>query len=79
MRSAKEAGCFPYTSKLVCFMELRPNGTLTQLNSKPEKLAAYFSAADGNSKIVAVWPGRWRSDLFIIDDLESFCEQQKLI
>lgn len=56
MRSAKEAGCFPYTSKLVCFMELRPNGTLTQLNSKPEKLAAYFSAADGNSKIVAVWP-----------------------
>lgn len=79
MRSAKEAGCFPYASKLVCFMELQPDGTLTQLVTKQQKLTAYFNADVGKSKIVAVWPGRWRSDLFIIDDLEAFCEQQKLI
>lgn len=31
MRSAKESGCFPYKSKLVCFMEVFPDGTITQI------------------------------------------------
>jgi len=78
MRSAKDAGCFPYGSKLVCFMELQPNGTLTQLVTKQQKVDAYFNADVGKSQIVAVWPGQWRSDLFIIDDLEAFSIKQKL-
>ena len=79
MRSSTEAGCFPYGSKLVCFMELFPNGELNQLWNKQEKLHAYIRASTGESKIVAVWPGQWRSDLFIIDDLDSFRDRQKLL
>ncbi len=74
MRSAKESGCFPYRSKLVCFMQLFPDGRLIQLSSKDMKLNACGSAQKGESKIVAVWPGQWRSDLFIIDDLEEFVD-----
>lgn len=78
MRSAKEAGNFPYGSKLVCFMEISPDGEIRQLSTKRDMAEAYISAQDGNSRIVAVWPGNWRSDLFIIDDLEAFCEGQNL-
>jgi len=76
MRSAKEAGCFPYRSKLVCYMELTNDGNIKQLSNRNEKLEAYLNAKAGISKILAVWPGQWRSDLFIIDDLDSFADEQ---
>lgn len=76
MRSAKDAGCFPYRSKVVCYMELSCDGKIKQLSTKNEKLEAYLNAKSGISQILAVWPGQWRSDLFIIDDLESFAEEQ---
>lgn len=76
MRSAKETGCFPYRSKLVCYMELSNDGNIKQLSSQNEKIQAYLNAKAGTSKILAVWPGQWRSDLFIIDDLESFADEQ---
>ena len=75
MRSAKETGCFPYRSKLVCYMELTNDGNIKQLSNKNEKLEAYLNAKAGNSQILAVWPGQWRSDLFIIDDLDSFADE----
>lgn len=78
MRSAKEAEVFPYSSKLVCYMELFPNGEIHQLSTEFERVEAYFNAKSGKSKILAVWPGRWRSDLFIIDDLDSFYDEQNL-
>ena len=76
MRSAKETGCFPYRSKLVCYMELTNDGDIKQLSTKNEKFQAYLNAKAGISKILAVWPGQWRSDLFIIDDLDSFADEQ---
>ncbi len=76
MRSAKEAGCFPYRSKIVCYMELTNDGNIKQLSNRNEKLEAYLNAKAGISKILAVWPGQWRSDLFIIDDLDSFADEQ---
>lgn len=76
MRSAKETGCFPYRSKLVCYMELTNDGSIKQLSTKSEKIQAYLNAKAGISKILAVWPGQWRSDLFIIDDLDSFADEQ---
>ena len=79
MRSAKEAGCFPYRSKVVCYMEVFPNGEVKQLSTKAERLDAYFDAYGGTSKIIAVWLGQWRSDLFIIDDLDAFCDEQNLL
>lgn len=72
MRSAKATEGFPYRSKTVCFMQLSPNGELKQLTDRKEKCDAYLEAKLGNCQIVAVWPGQWRSDLFIIDDLEKF-------
>lgn len=76
MRSAKETGCFPYRSKLVCYIEVSNDGNIKQLSSQNEKIQAYLNAKAGTSKILAVWPGQWRSDLFIIDDLESFADEQ---
>lgn len=78
MLSAKETGCFPYKSKIVCYMELSNEGSIKQLSTKDEKFQAYINAKAGASKILAVWPGRWRSDLFIVDDLNSFCDAQVL-
>ena len=75
MRSAKETGCFPYRSKLVCYMELTNDGNIKQLSNRNEKLEAYLNAKAGISKILAVWPGQWRSDLSIIDDLDSFADE----
>lgn len=79
MRSSTDSKCFPYGSPRVCFMELSPNGDLKQLSTQQEKVGAYIRASTGKSKIVAVWPGQWRSDLFIIDDLDAFCEHQELL
>ena len=79
MRSAKETGCFPYNSSVVCYFEIFPDGNVKQLTNKNEKLAAYVNANSGKSTIYAVWPGKWRSDLFIIDDLEAYHEGQDLL
>jgi hypothetical protein len=57
MRSAKEAGCFPYGSNTVCFMEVSANGEIKQLSNHTEKRNAYMNALSGTSKIYAVWPG----------------------
>lgn len=78
IRSAKETGCFPYSCGQVCYMEVSPDGAVTQLSTVGEKRSAYINAQAGVSKILAVWPGRWRSDLFIIDDLDAFSEKQGL-
>ena len=56
----------------MCYMEVFPNGDINKLSTRQELKDAFYHAVSGKSKIVAVWPGQWRSDLFIIDDLEEF-------
>lgn len=34
----------------------------------------YHRALEKETTLYAVWPGNWRSDLFIIDDLNKFKE-----
>lgn len=63
---------FPYNSKHVCFFEIYSDGLISQLHYKDEKRKAYENAKIGKSKIYAVWPGEWTSDLFEIDDLEAY-------
>ena len=41
-------------------------------------LEALKKAEQGITKLYAVWPGNWSSDLFIIDDLEKFAEEFEL-
>lgn len=78
MRSAKESGCFPYGNKRVCYIEVSDNGNVRQLSSRQEKFDAFCHAKAGIGKLLAVWPGQWRSDLFVIDDLDAFFEGERL-
>jgi hypothetical protein len=68
-RSASAAGKdFPYKSPTTCFIEVAEDGTVTQGGGHE----AYERASAGKSRLFAVWPGRWSSDLFVIDDLEEY-------
>ncbi len=78
MRSAKETGCFPYTRKNVYLSEVFGNGNHVQLYNETERLDAYFLEKKGETKICAVWPDQWLSNLFIIDNLEEFDDEQHL-
>lgn len=78
MRSAKESD-FPYKMSTVCYIEVDGNGKVTQVHHKnksdlPEVTAAYERAAGKLSTLYAVWPGKWSSDLFLIDDLDAFAK-----
>ena len=68
MRSAAASGSdFPYRSSTVCYIEVGKDGAVTQGVSAE----AWKRAKDGESRLFAVWPGQWRSDLFVIDDLDE--------
>ena len=79
MRSAKMTGCFPYTDPTVCYLEVNYCGWVTHLYHEEDRRDAYFRAQEGKSRIYAVWPGKKRSDPFIIDDLDTFAEKLHLL
>lgn len=79
MRNAKETDSFPYGSNRVCYIELFATGEIKQLATYRDKIDGYVHAKSGISKLFAVCPGHWHSDLFIIDDLETFRIGQRFI
>ena len=80
MRKATEADYFPYDSKLVCYIELTKDGKMEQVqNYVAEKREVYSRVKSGKSKLYAVWPGQWRSDLFEIDDIDAYGKAYKVI
>lgn len=58
---------FPYTSKLICYINVNSDGTVEQIGKDITKVEAYMKASNNQSQIIAVWPGRYRSDAFLID------------
>lgn len=75
-RSAKAAGLdFPYRSPTTCFIEIHADGTVSQ----GAGAEAYQRAKAGQSRLFAVWPGEYRSDLFVIDDLDEYARAIGLI
>ena len=79
MRSAKDSGVFPYRSKLVCYFEVAQDGQVVQMqHNQTEAANVYSRIINGQSRLYAVWPGNWRSDLFEIDDLDAFTEAFKV-
>ena len=73
MRSTKETPDFPYALNNICYIETAKDGSVSQIqHSKDGILSAYTKAKSGEVDIYAVWPGKYRSDLFIVDDLDSF-------
>jgi len=79
MRSAKEVDNFPYSSSTVCYFEVDKNGNVSQVyhknkSDRPSVLEAYQRVMNKTTTLYAVWPGNYRSDLFIIDDLNAFAK-----
>jgi hypothetical protein len=70
-RSAAASGRdFPYAASTTCYIEVHEDGTVTHGDQR----AAYERAVAGKSRLFAVWPGQWSSDLFEIDDLDEFAK-----
>ncbi|MBV8933657.1 MAG: hypothetical protein JOZ47_04185 [Kutzneria sp.] len=59
---------FPYTLSTVCYIEVSSGGTVTF----GRDAGTYERARSGASRLYAVWPGQYRSDLFVIDDLDDY-------
>ena len=75
MRSAKEQEFFPYDAKTVCYILVTPDGNVQQVHHTADELKkAHDDAKTGDAALYAVWPGKWRSDLFVIDDLDAFAD-----
>ena len=75
MRSAKEQEFFPYDSKTTCYILVYKNAEVLHVqHNKTDLLKAYKDVVDAKAALYAVWPGNYRSDLFIIDDLNAFAD-----
>ncbi len=84
MRSAKENNDFPYSMSTICYFEVDSSGNVVHVphknkSDKVRVLEAYQRAKNKTTTLYAVWPGNWRSDLFIIDDLDAFADGLGLI
>jgi hypothetical protein len=68
-RSAGELGeSFPYTLTTMCYIEIDRDGAI----SWGVGIDAYERTKKGESRLYAVWPGQWSSQLFVIDDLDQY-------
>jgi hypothetical protein len=61
------AGQFPFGSKLVPFIMIKGGETISA-NDRRGKLDML---AQRGGKILAVWPGQWSSDAFVVDDRKA--------
>jgi hypothetical protein len=64
LRSASASSELPYGSELVPFILFKA-GKLSYAKSRRDKLAML---RERGGKILAVWPGKWSSDVFELDD-----------
>lgn len=63
---------FPYRNDLVAYIVVSSDGVITNPHYIDERRAAVKALQEGDAQVFAVWPGRWRSDLFVIDDVDAF-------
>ena len=75
-RSAAAVGRdFPYTASTVCYIEVSGDGAV----SHGADAGTYARVRSGESRLFAVWPGEWRSDLFVIDDIDEYARAHGFI
>jgi hypothetical protein len=68
-RSAGAMGAeFPYTLGTMCYFEVSRDGNVRWGNDA----GARERALAGDVRLYAVWPGKWSSHLFVIDDLDQY-------
>ncbi|MEV0288190.1 hypothetical protein AB0H36_29075 [Kribbella sp. NPDC050820] len=68
MRYASHSPDFPYELSTMCYLEVAADGSV---QSPPADGVAGRVRA-GESRLYAVWPGKYRSDLFLIDDIDDY-------
>ena len=71
-KTSQTDGRFPFGDRTnVCYIEQSSvDGTIKQVgNKKADQQDALDRAHKGEITLYAVWPGQWRSDLFLVDDL----------
>jgi hypothetical protein len=66
-RKASSSGCFPYASERVPFIMVK-NGQVRWAQGRWAKLELL---SERGGKLLAAWPGEWRTDVFEIDDREA--------
>ncbi len=79
MRKVSETPEFPFSSKLLCYILVGNDCTVAQVphinKGDFAKMAEAISKVRaGEATLYAVWPGNWRSDLFIVDNIDGFVE-----
>lgn len=62
-----ERGKFPYDLKSICFLFISSDGEPKQIDTDISKEEAYIRTKMGKGRIIAVYPGNYRSDAFYID------------
>ncbi|HSV67765.1 MAG TPA: hypothetical protein VLJ59_17935 [Mycobacteriales bacterium] len=73
-RSSETEGRFPYGGPgRICYIEHRDDG-LDECRQVEDLQAALQRARSGETRLYAVWPGQWRSDLYLIDELDSLAD-----
>src|SRR5215472_17051124 len=73
--AAAEGKNFPYRLPTMCYIEVHQDGELTHGTDG----GTYERALSGESRLFAVWPGQWHSDLFVIDDLDEYARALGMI
>ncbi len=64
---------FPYDlASLMCYLFISPSGETFQLPNDISFKDAYDKAVTNKGKILVIWPGKWRTDAFEVDDLHEF-------
>lgn len=84
MRKASDVDDFPYMMKTICYFSVDKTGEVTQLphanaSDRLRFSEAYKQTVSQDATLYAVWPGKWTSDLFIIDDLDAFSSAFKFV
>lgn len=59
----------------MCYIEVHRDGEVTHGTDG----GTYERALSGESRLFAVWPGQWRSNLFVIDDLDEYARALDII
>ena len=71
MRLISECPDYDWKNPLVCYLYFE-GGTVLQVGKDVDPKVAYNNALSKRGQLVAVWPGKWRTDAFIVDNLKAF-------
>lgn len=71
-RKATEVSDFPYASTRVCYLEMFEGELYAVKHYADDRREAARRAVAGESQLIAIWPGQYRSDAFLVDEPALF-------